>query len=364
MGILDEKMLGLYQLICDNYQSNAEDIFCSMEFLIESVSNSKNAILQSIQNEKDFDRIFELTEYGKYVEKIEKTLNTYLDAFASMSASECTDVEDENLESEKTIPNYKDYEVDPEIPHLLTESFTYKKICGFFLNNVRYNVSEWKTTLIKICELLYDKDSVLFEKIIFSEKFVGKKIEYFSRTHKAKHYHKLKNANIYVWTQHNANTICSLIRRLLREYNIPANSLYIYLRADYTPLHNASVKNDAITISNENEEIKIGKFVKMTMRNLSVSGYTFDEQTLNILLDDDETKKTFGIGTSFLKEVRDEAQLSRLVKDAKGYNRYWREIFEFNGKKFIIVSQWTKHNADRFKRWFNGLPNTERIVAR
>lgn len=70
----------------------------------------------------------------------------------------------------------------------------------------------------------------------------------------------------------------------------------------------------------------------------------------------------FGIGISFFKEVKDETQISKLTKDAKGYNRYWREVFEFNGRKFIVVSQWTKNNADRFYSWLNGLPRIDKFI--
>lgn len=259
MENLNEKILGLYQFVSENYKSNSNDIFYSMELLIESIRDSKNSILKSVQGADDFDKISVLTEYGKSIKEIEGILSSYLDAFVAMSTNESDDIieiEEENPDSEKTIPNYKDYEVDTEIPHLLTESFTHKKIGGFFLNNVRYNVSDWKTTLIKICELLYDKDSNLFKSIVFSDRFAGNKIKYFSVTNKGKYYRKLKNANIYVWTCHSANAICSLIRRLLLEYNIPSNSLYIYLRADYTPLHNDTDNVEIATIPETNEDVK------------------------------------------------------------------------------------------------------------
>lgn len=217
--------------------------------------------------------------------------------------------------------------------------------------------------MVKVCELLYAKDPTLFEKVIFSDKFIGNKIKYFSKTNEGKYYKKLKNANIYVWTCHSANTICSLIRRLLLEYNISSNSLYIYLRADYTPLHSNTMNNGSdVVIPETNDEVKIGKFVRTTMRNLSTYGYNFDKQTLGLLLSDEETKNIFGIGTSFLKEVKDETQIQKLMKDSNGYNRYWCEVFEFNGKKFVVVSQWTKNNADRFKTWLYKLPNINKYI--
>ena len=39
----------------------------------------------------------------------------------------------------------------------------------------------------------------------------------------------------------------------------------------------------------------------------------------------------------------------------EGRNRYWKEIFEFNGRKYLIVSQWFECNRDRFDKWVKSL---------
>lgn len=102
MEKLNEKLLGLYQFVSENYKSNANDIFYSMELLIESVRDSKNSILKSVQSADDFDKISELTGYGKSIKEIEGILNSYLDAFAAMSTNENDDgIDEESLDSEK-----------------------------------------------------------------------------------------------------------------------------------------------------------------------------------------------------------------------------------------------------------------------
>lgn len=367
-GLSKESLVELYQFISNSYRTKADDIFCALEFLIEGVREVKEEINQSIRKKTGeggdcFDDISMLSQHGKDARSIEEFLKSYMDIFAvTLQNSEMNYDETESAEDEKEIPNYKDYEVDTEVPHLLSESFTYKKVCGFFLCNVRYNVADWKSMLIRICEILYDKNSALFKKTVFSDRFVGNKIRYFSETNENKYYRKIKNANIYVWTCHSANAMCSIIRKLLMEFNIPSSSLYIYLRADYTPLHSDSVGVDRSIENDGNKEIKIGKFVRTKMGDLSISNYRFEEQMLDLLLTEEYTKNKFGVGLPFFKEIKDESRLSELIKDSNGVNRYWREMFEFNGRKFAIISQWTKNNADRFHNWLNNLPKIEKYL--
>lgn len=335
----------------ENYKSEADDIFYATEFLLESIRNGREAISNSIRNNPvDFQAIQSASQYGIEFQKIEEFIGNCLDSFVISDSDDDVSEEDDDR---KTIPNYKEYETDTEIPHLLTESYTYKKICGFLLNGIRYNVSDWKSALVKICEILIDNDFNKFSQIMKSDDFNGKKIKYFSSQGDAKYYRKLNNADIYIWTCHSANTVCAIIRKLLREYNIPINSIYIYLRADYTPLHSTLPKID--NLSPVDSGVKIGKFVKDSMRNLSNSNYKFDSSMMAKLTDEKSTKELFGIGIPFFREVKQGKDISSQTKDSNGYNRYWKEVFNFNGKEWLIISQWTKGNADRFKSWYKDL---------
>ena len=91
------------------------------------------------------------------------------------------------------------------------------------------------------------------------------------------------------------------------------------------------------------------------MRNLSNKHYRFSQDMLDKLTDGDATKNLFGIGIPFLKEVKPRIDISIQTKDVKGYNRYWKEIFRFNHKNYLIVSQWTEGNSERFKMWLKDL---------
>lgn len=353
MGKLNSELLDLYRFIDENYNPQAKDIYYSLELLSSSIDDTKNAMTKTIQNNaSDFSKVNLLSSYAEKIKNIEDLIDDYLDSF-SINSSDDEDKIEEDEDEKREIPNYKDYEVDQEIPHLLTESFTYKKICGFFINNIRYNINDWKSALVKLCEILISIDMGKFRNLVSSNQFSGKKRNYFAFDGKGKYYKRVGNTNIYVWTCHSANMICVIMRKLLREYNIPINSMYIYLRADYTPIHNAlpEIENEHIA----DEEMKIGKFVRESMRKLSNQNYNFDKETLSNLTNDQSTKRIFGIGTAFLKEVKSGDDISKMTKDTKGYNRYWKEVFRFNNKDYLIVSQWTKSNSERFHNWFNRL---------
>lgn len=357
MKNLNIDFLELYKFLDVNYKPQSEDVFYSLELLLESIRNSKNAILETMKdNVGDLAKVSSLLKYAEKIENIENILNDYLDSFVISYSNDEEIIDDDEDDEKRNIPNYKEFEVDQETPHLLTESFTHKKICSFFFNNIRYNTSDWKSALVKLCEILHNIDSYKFINIVKSKQFNGKKRNYFSFDGNGKYYRKLENSEIYVWTCHSANAICAIIRKLLREYNIPMNSMYIYLRADYTPLHN--IIPDAANEHIVDEEVKIGKFVRESMRKLSNQNYKFENDMILKLTNDYDTKKMFGIGTSFFREVKQGVDISTLTKDVKGYNRYWKEIFRFNNKEYLLVSQWTKNNSDRFHKWFSRLPKT------
>lgn len=65
----------------------------------------------------------------------------------------------------------------------------------------------------------------------------------------------------------------------------------------------------------------------------------------------------FGIGMPFLKAYDKDGDISVQIKDNKGNGRYWKEVFEFNGKFYLIVSQWQEFNRERFNKWLNTLGN-------
>lgn len=57
----------------------------------------------------------------------------------------------------------------------------------------------------------------------------GRKVSYFSRNFVDRKNEKIKNLDIYVWTNLSANSIRNLIRKLMRKFDIKITDYYIYI---------------------------------------------------------------------------------------------------------------------------------------
>lgn len=348
MDKLNTEILELYKFIEDNYKNESDEIYYSLELLLNCLVNTKNALANDIsKNSGNLSKVGYLYTYATKIENLEEIIGNYLSAFVSDNSNTTEKLKYDDGEKQ-IVKNYNDYET----PHLLSESFTNKKISTFIFEGIKYEVNDWKSALLKLCEILVNKDSDKFLSFVNSDLFSGKKRKYFVFNCREEHYRKIASTNIYVYTCFNTNTICEFMIKLLQEYNIPMDNVYVYLREE-----NAFQKNENSKYSDKNhtEDVKIGKYVRESMRNLSNKHYRFSQDMLDKLTDGDATKKLFGIGIPFFKEVKMGVDIYVLTKDIYGYNRYWKEIFRFNDKDYLIVSQWTKNNADRFINWFKGL---------
>lgn len=348
MDKLNTEILELYKFIEDNYKNESDEIYYSLELLLNCLVNTKNALANDIsKNSGNLSKVGYLYTYATKIENLEEIIGNYLSAFVSDNSNTTEKLKYDDGEKQ-IVKNYNDYET----PHLLSESFTNKKISAFIFEGIKYEVNDWKSALLKLCEILVNKDSDKFLSFVNSDLFSGKKRKYFVFNCREEHYRKISSTNIYVYTCFNTNTICEFMIKLLQEYNIPMDNVYVYLREE-----NAFQKNENSKYFDKNhtEDVKIGKYVRESMRNLSNKHYRFSQDMLDKLTDGDATKKLFGIGIPFFKEVKMGVDIYVLTKDIYGYNRYWKEIFRFNDKDYLIVSQWTKNNADRFINWFKGL---------
>lgn len=223
------------------FPKDATEISNALELLMfaldELMINTNKSIAEFHMNKK-FNEGIKLLEFSKTVSEIQEAINKYkslLNIGAETDGE--TDEELDKIDKQKTVPNYSDYVVDSSVPHTLYEDFTHKKVTAFSLNNKRYKVKDWKDLLLQTCKLLAEIDPTKFNDFIDDPAMKGRKVSYFSREHIKGKNEKIKNIDIYVWTYLGANSIRNLIRKLLRKFNIKLTDYYVYLRADYTPLH-------------------------------------------------------------------------------------------------------------------------------
>lgn len=134
--------------------------------------------------------------------------------------------------------NYENYRVDESVSYGLLTDFCHMKPAAFELDGVRYPARLWKLVLLKTCELLYDKNSSLFEAFVDDKFMQGKTREYFSINDSGMTKpERIKGTDIFVETNLSANSIRDVIVKMLDKYRIPHAAYQIYLSKDFNPLH-------------------------------------------------------------------------------------------------------------------------------
>lgn len=236
-----------------NFPKDASEISEALDLLnlaLDGLLNSANVQMGEFNKGKNYDKSMELLEFSREVSKLQTQINEYSNVISVEPESEDEEPAEEldEVEEQKNIPNYAEYVVDSSIPHTLYEDFTHKKAVAFSINNKRYQAKDWKDVLLQTCDLLSEIDANKFYEFVNDPVMKGRKNSYFCKEFIEKKNAKMKNIDIYVWTNLSSNHIKNLIRKLLKKFSIKINDYYVYLRADYTPLH----RNDQDEPANSN----------------------------------------------------------------------------------------------------------------
>ena len=356
----------VYAYLSENEPDIANSICYASEWLLSKIDEAIEALKErrvaaaSNDNDSEYER---LTNYRDRLKEYKKDINTYLD-YATKEVISTEKAEDTSpyipgFESDSNITqdemyqsrvDYAKYAVDSSKPHTLNESYTYKKICNFMYNGVKYPATDWTDALIKICNLLAKKSRGTFESLLDSPAFKGRKLSYLSLEYVKDKNIKIEGTKVYVWINLSANAIADLIQKLLIAFNENPGDFYVYLKADYTELHYGQSKQDqVITKPIANNEEKIGKHVKKCMRNLEAKKHFFSHNELLALMELKHSKKIFGINYPFF------VASENMIYDKNGRGRYWKEPFTFNGHKYYITSQWYDYNREQFDRWYESI---------
>lgn len=110
---------------------------------------------------------------------------------------------------------------------------------------------------------------------------------------------------------------------------------------------------------------KIGKYIRGKLRELSNSGFVFSAEQITDMCNAEWSHRTFSYQSRILPFARVANyvdDLSSQIKDEKGNNRYWNEIFSFGDYRLLIFSQWYSKDKDDFDKWYESIstpPNTQ-----
>ena len=210
-----------------------------LDEMMQVVSANK----EMLQIENYLKGIIENIDGVELVESIEDIVETVADEDMSVIEEvieEDEEAVEEELEDEKT--DYSQYLVDQTIAYKLTEDFKNTSPCAFSFDGEKYLVDNWYEITIKVCEILYKKNTRLFNDIVGSCGIKGRKNAYiaFVNDYPAKSIgvpKPLLDTNIIVEQRLSANQHMIVVKRLLDKFRIPRTAINIYLESDRKPKH-------------------------------------------------------------------------------------------------------------------------------
>ncbi|WP_162287803.1 DUF3427 domain-containing protein [Indiicoccus explosivorum] len=99
--------------------------------------------------------------------------------------------------------------------------------------------------------------------------------------------------------------------------------------------------------------IKVGKYVRKSMTRIFMEG-DIDNLMIDLLLEKDYCKRTFGINFPLLKEVEVSTNINQ-QRLMKGKARYWTGTVSHGRRHFLICSQWYERDRRNYMRWETAL---------
>lgn len=221
------------------FPKNAEKLSREMERLAGLLEEAGAAVMMEIEKEKyrkdkDPDRI---KEYRKIYRSVRKELDSVESCRAQFSREQSLMKAERDKSAQERI-DYDAYRVDETIPYSLASVLTNKKPSAFSLYGQKYEVDSWKQMLMQTCAILNRMNPMLFTSLETDPDLQGRKRPYFSRDGVGLDTPaKIPDADLYVETHVSARYLKKMISKLLGKYGIPEEEYLIYLKKDFTPLH-------------------------------------------------------------------------------------------------------------------------------
>lgn len=97
-------------------------------------------------------------------------------------------------------------------------------------------------------------------------------------------------------------------------------------------------------------EVKIGQAVQ-DFFNLASINNSLSEELINQLCQKSYSKSKFNLNREVLIEVANYGEVDIKRKDKHGHGRYYTKPYRFNGKLYILCSQWTTAQEPHFYEW-------------
>lgn len=241
---MNEKYEKLFRFIIDTDKECSAELLHALKSLKANFDNALTITKKQIQlstEKNSFDDISRIAESCQQISEISIRIENAI-ALMEVKPSNKEIVFEGNTNIEKKISSrkpidYADFDVDNMEPHTLDEDFEYKKICGFEINGIRFEVSSWQDALIQLCSYLYNIDGNKMLGFVDDPYFKRRKVSYFMKESVPRRNKIIPGTNLYVWVNNNANTLVRLMRDMLVRYLISPETMTLYLRRDLSSLH-------------------------------------------------------------------------------------------------------------------------------
>jgi len=231
------ELLDMAKLIKNYFPKKAVEISATLELLRDIMEDTREEIKKQIMLLFDKGLHEDMIPHNQLAAAMLIYMQRLQEIQAALELGEQFRVGTEK-DKKLRLPDYKAYEVDPELVHTLQESFTHTRPAAFELMNQRFEVKTWHEMLIKTCEFLFDLDHERFVSFQYDSEMRGRKKKIFTTNPlDNRKPHRIKDSGIFVETNLSANSIRDLIIKLLQKYNIKLSDFKVFLRADYSSLH-------------------------------------------------------------------------------------------------------------------------------
>lgn len=196
------------------------------------------AVMMEIEKEKyrkdkDPAHLKECRRIYRHVRKEIESIDSLLEQFGEEEMRRRLTLED----SREKI-DYEQYRVDETVAHPLDSVITNKKPSAFSLYGQKVEVNSWKQMLLQTCAMLNRLNPMLFASFESDPELQGRKRPYFSADGQGLDAPaKIPDADMFVETHVSARYLKKMIMNLLDKYQIPHEEYLIYLKKDFTSLH-------------------------------------------------------------------------------------------------------------------------------
>lgn len=382
--------------------NNAEELNDTINNLFEIIEHTRSALKSKLSTMAD--NFFEDSNYNEIIKEFQNAnkqlknfkynLNNFINDDKNINLNigipenilieendtdDIAEDEEEEIEEREGKIDYKKYLVDNTKSYSLSFDFENTTPYSFSFRGETYKVKTYKEMLIKLCEILYEKDKDTFKEIATWHQIRGRKksyIVYESDKVAQSITNPLRFLNTKIILEGTTSTTqkIKIMLKLLEIYKISPSSVKVYLKSDRHPRHGQkpigiykdksydykaememNLKNDDCI---ENGfDISTGKRVYDYLQDY----FKNTNQSYNIqnFLDKNWCKETFNISYPLLKEYDESKDLKTqtIPEGKKGAYYVQNPILHINNRLYIIYMQWNdKMHRNRIEKWISENP--------